>query len=384
MFGFARNGLIFIALACSLFFVCCSNSEFYSEEVVSKGPDLEWTWIPYDSDVLRIVGRTNYEKGDFVILSWSASSVTVAFVGTALEVKIKTNYILYLDVFVDGEEDPSSLIHIELTYASSGPTMVPVVSDLPYGKHIVTLYKRDGSNIGDWFFYGMNVLGHAEKELLPREPGHRIEFVGNSITCGCDVLAPIPGMDYDPLYESPYYGYAGQTARLLDAELHNICSGGHGIYINGDGSQNYLLPFVYDRTGTQSSSVVAWDHGKWHPEIVVVNLGTNDFVSGKNDSTQFVNATVDFVRKIRSYHPEAKVVLLDGPMLTGDYMVRCRRYLDVAKSVLEKEGVSGLYRFSFEPKGESSTGVYFHPNKKEALEDAESLSAWIRSEFGWE
>ena len=70
-------------------------------------------------------------------------------------------------------------------------------------------------------------------------------------------------------------------------------------------------------------------------------------------------------------------------MLTGKLMALCRRYLDVAKATLEKEGIKDLYRFSLEPKGESPYDVYFHPNKEEAAQDAESLSAWIRSEFGW-
>ena len=92
-----------------------------------------------------------------------------------------------------------------------------------------------------------------------------------------------------------------------------------------------LLPFVYDWTGTDTLSAVAWDHAKWHPDVVVMNLGTNDFASGVVDSAEFVNVAVDFVQRIRSYHPEAKIVLLDGPMLLGDCMVKCREFLDVVK-----------------------------------------------------
>jgi len=382
MQGFVKKISLSIVLACSLFFVFCSNSELYSE---SSGDDfryVEWTWVPYDSDLLRISGRTNYEKGDFVVLSWSASSVTVAFVGTALEAKIWTNDLLYLDVFLDEEENPSSLIKTD--YSGDSAFIVPVVSSLPYGKHVVTLYKRIGSNLADWYFYGFRVLGRAEKELLPKPFDRKIEFVGNSIACGSDVLIPDPEQESDLVYESAYYSYVGQTARILKAEAHNICSGGHGVYINYDGSTAQRLPIVYNRTGTQALSAVAWDHDKWHPDAVVINLGTNDFASGRNDSAHFVDATVDFVRHIRSYHPSAKIVLLDGPMLTGDFMIKCRQYLEVAKKVLEGEGVKDLYRFSFDPRGESLYGVYFHPTKDEALADAESLSAWMRLEFGWD
>ena len=246
------------------------------------------------------------------------------------------------------------------------------------------MYKKTESNLGDWYFYGLRVLGQAQKDLLPKAKKKKIEFVGNSITCGSGVLIPDLSLDYDFIYESSFYGYAGQTARILNAEPHIICSSGHGFYVNIDGSKMDLLPVVYNKTGTRSLSAIAWDHDKWHPDLVVINLGTNDIASGQSDSAHFVNAAVNFIRNIRSYHAKAKIVLLDGPMLTGKNKVKCRRYLDAVKKVLKNQGEKELYRFSLEPKGDLGNGIYYHPVKTEALADAESLSAWIRSEFGWE
>ena len=376
MQGTAKGIRLSIVLLFSLLFVFCSTDDPSSDDA-----EKEWTWVPYDSDLLRISGRANFEKGDFVVLSWSASSITVAFVGTALEVKIRTNNVLFLDVFVDGEEDPSFAISIA---ASKKTSMVPAVSGLPYGTHVVTLYKRVSSNFGDWYFYGLRVLGQVDKELLPKAPERKIEFIGNSITCGSDVLIPEQGQETAPDYESSYYSFSGQTAKALGAETHTICSVAHGLTVNFDGSKSMLLPFVYEWTGTDTLSAVAWDHAKWHPDVVVMNLGTNDFASGVVDSAEFVNVAVDFVQRIRSYHPEAKIVLLDGPMLLGDYMVKCREFLDVVKARLEGMGESGLYRFSFEPRKKSQNRLDYHPVKEMAAEDAEKLSAWMRSEFDWD
>lgn len=372
----------FITLLCLLFIVSCSDYKLDLKEPENEPPpDLEWTWIPYDSELLQISGRGNYEKKDHMVLSWSSSTVTVAFVGTALELKIWTDALVYLNIFVDGEETPSSVV--QYNYSDTGPSVVPVVSDLPYGLHVVTLYKKTESNLGDWFFYGLRVLGQAEKDLLPKAKKRKLEFVGNSITCGCDVLVPLLGMEFDPIYEDSYYGYAGQTAKILEAEAHVICSSGHGLNVNVDGTTEHLLPEVYSKTGTQSPSSIAWDHNKWHPDAIVINMGTNDFVSGMIDSADFVNSAIDFVQEIRSYHPKAKIVLLDGPMLTGENKVKCRRYLDVVKDELKGRGEDDLYRFSFEPRGDSGKGVYHHPVKEEAFDDAKNLSAWMRSEFGW-
>ncbi len=361
--------------------VGCSNSSLYTENSEIEQEKADWNWIPFDSEFLRISGRYNAENADFIAFSWSGASVTIAFEGTSLETKVWTDGVLYLDVFVDGSENPISEIAID--HPGKDPLSVSVVSGLSRRNHVVTLYKRSEANLGDWYFYGLRVEGTAKIELLPQVPEHKIEFVGNSITCGGDVLAPVPGREFNPRYESSYYGYAGQSAWLLDAEAHIVCSAGHGIAINVDGSRDLLLPVVYNWTGTHSATVVGWNHETWHPDAVVINLGTNDFGSGQNDSAEFVDATVGFVRQVRLYHPEAKIVLLDGPMLTGDYMVKCRQYLDVAKATLETLGERDVYRYSFEPKGESPNGVYFHPNKAEALGDARSLSTWMRSEFGW-
>jgi hypothetical protein len=83
MQGTAKGIRLSIVLLFSLLFVFCSTDDPSSDDA-----EKEWTWVPYDSDLFRISGRANFEKGDFVVLSWSASSITVAFVGTALEVKI--------------------------------------------------------------------------------------------------------------------------------------------------------------------------------------------------------------------------------------------------------------------------------------------------------
>lgn len=370
---------VIIALFFSLLLISC-DGESHNSIDYNTMQEIEWTWIPYDSDAVRITGRGD-SKGNFVVLMWSGSAVTVGFVGVSLEAYVWSEETAYLDVFVDGEEHPSSMI--KLSFPEENPTTVPVVSGLPYGPHVVTLYKRTESSFGDWLFYGVRVFGRAEKDLLPPLPEHKIEFIGNSITCGYDVLIPSVGMDFDMAYQDSYYSYAGQTAKILGAEAHIICGSGRGIYVNFNGTMAGRIPEVYGLTGTHSPLVVAWDHGQWHPDVIVMNLGTNDFASGKNDSAHFVNATVDFVQQLRSLHPDAKIVILDGPMLVGEYMAKCRRYLDRSKEILEEMGVTDLFRFSLEPKGENPLGLNSHPTKDKAIVDAESLSAWMRSEFGW-
>ena len=94
---FSLMKFFFLSITLAFFFVSCSNSVQYSEIKESEPEAVEWTWVSYDSDDLQFSGRISFDNGDFALLSWSASAVTIAFVGTALEAKIRTNGSAYLD-----------------------------------------------------------------------------------------------------------------------------------------------------------------------------------------------------------------------------------------------------------------------------------------------
>ena len=47
-----------------------------------------------------------------------------------------------------------------------------------------------------------------------------------------------------------------------------------------------------------------WDFQKFQPDVVVVNLGTNDG-SGTRDMEKVEKAVIDFLRKIRACNPES-------------------------------------------------------------------------------
>ena len=123
--------IFFLSITLAFFFVSCSNSIQYSDINEGDFQAIEWTWVPYDSDDLQYSGRIGYGEGDSAVLSWSATAVTIAFVGSALEAKIRTNGLVYLDVFVDGEENPSSVIESKSLGEDEKTPMVPVVAEVP-------------------------------------------------------------------------------------------------------------------------------------------------------------------------------------------------------------------------------------------------------------
>ena len=122
-----------------------------------------------------------------------------------------------------------------------------------------------------------------------RGTGRRVEFLGDSITCGfCNLCRnpPFPNATGYAL-ESYYDSWAHLTCARLGADCHTVAWSGYGMVENCCGG-NTTLPMVYNRTlGSDSGSV--WNfaaqteptpagQSAWAaPQAVVVNLGTNDF-----------------------------------------------------------------------------------------------------------
>jgi len=57
-----------------------------------------------------------------------------------------------------------------------------------------------------------------------------------------------------------------------------------------------------------SENEVRWDFKVWNPQVVVINLGTNDFSEDFiPDRNEFVNAYINFIRRIQGNYIDAKI-----------------------------------------------------------------------------
>ena len=77
------------------------------------------------------------------------------------------------------------------------------------------------------------------------------------------------------------------------------------------------MPILWQRTiPTDSSS--HWDPSQWMPDVVVINLGTNDYNAGGADpSANFQSTYLQFVKQLESAYPGVFVFGAVGPMLGG-------------------------------------------------------------------
>ena len=155
---------------------------------------------------------------------------------------------------------------------------------------------------------------------------------------------------------------------------------GRGFLRNFDNTTEGIIPEVYKTLASENPEDGSTH---WHPDIVFVNLGTNDFSTGIPDSAAFTQAVYDFTAGLRAKYPSAAIVLLNGPMMSGESMTTCRRYLDAVTDQLKAAIDKNIYRFDFEPQGALGFGGGYHPNKAQGRKDGESLAAWIQKTFHW-
>ncbi len=217
-----------------------------------------------------------------------------------------------------------------------------------------------------------------------------IEFVGDSITCGYGVDDEVKEHHFSTSTEDCTKAYAIKTAEKLDADWSLVSLSGYGIisgYSDGKVQQkNQVIPKYYDKFGFSYSSFggkkcdsIPWESAV-HPDIVVINLGTNDasWVKTEPDrKEEFTKAYRAFIEHIREVHPDAHIICSLGIM--GDQLYSCIE--EAVYYYTEDTGDSKVYAFRFDPQNASDGyAADWHPTEATHEKAAEKLAGFIGQE----
>jgi len=210
------------------------------------------------------------------------------------------------------------------------------ITGLVKGEHTVWIYKATEAATGPVFIEKI-VATDIFALKVPELP--LIEFIGNSITCGAasdPSEIPCGRGEYHDQHNA-YYAYGPRVARALNVNFILSSVSGIGIYRNWN-SLSPVMPQVYEKTDFQENSKRNWDFKKYHPRIVSIALGTNDFSDGDHitprqpfDSIQFVKNYIGFIKLVKSKYPDARIALLSSPMLNGNKRMLLQNCLKAVK-----------------------------------------------------
>ncbi len=220
------------------------------------------------------------------------------------------------------------------------------------------------------------------------EKALKLEFIGDSITCGYGVEADDPLVLFSTSTENPSLAYAMKTAELLDAD-YSLCSwSGNGIISqwippeeNEPKEDVPLMPVVYRYTDIAGaafqgfSEAPLYDFDSYVPDVVIINLGTND-----QSYTRFIPERVEafgrlfgkFLQEIRELRPNALIIGCLGVMGQDLCEEEARRF------DMFNDDKAFFLTFDVQ-KEEDGIGADYHPSPKTHTIMAQKLAEFIRA-----
>lgn len=275
-------------------------------------------FIPFNHPSFYYEGRVSH-KNDAAELTWSGSSVTIFFNGTNLSAILKdADTANYYNVIIDDKD--IFKIHtdtIKKTYV--------LASGLANKKHKIQLFKRTEWAIGKTLLYGFETSKTTKIFQATKPSKRKIEFYGNSITCGYALEDSSGNDSWEGYFQNNYLTYAAITARHFKAQYSCIARSGIGIMVSWG---NLIMPEMYDRLDA-ADSASKWDFKKYIPEVAVVNLLQNDsylttatgheqfkcrFGKKAPDERFIIESYKNFIKELRSRYKEAHIICVLGSM----------------------------------------------------------------------
>ncbi len=330
-----------------------------------------------DADAVRIVGRTLVQPDGSVSFDWSGVyAETVVDGAKAVDLHASGTGKNYFDVTVDGR--PAGQIKV-----ASADTVIRVASNLPKGRHTIAIRKRTEGETGRTTFHSFELpQGGTMTATAPR--GRHIEFIGNSLSAGFGTDSNDPRAPFTPETESCNLAYSTIVPRYFDADYTIIAHSGRGAVRNyGDSvrvSRNamrhkFLQTFDEDTT-------VRWTFEGYRPDLVVINLGANDFSTEPHPyRSEFVNAYSEIIDSIMAkYGPET-------PILSVMPYAIDAQIEPMFADIMERNSKANIH-FIRMPMDylnwDNDRGAVWHPNYQGQKKMAMMLIPYVATITGWD
>ncbi|ORY36265.1 hypothetical protein LY90DRAFT_673106, partial [Neocallimastix californiae] len=213
------------------------------------------------------------------------------------------------------------------------------------------------------------IKADAEKIEPTADAEKKIEFIGDSITCAYGV----DGTEgtFSTKTEDGTKSYAYLASKQLNADYSMVSFSGFGI-ISGYSTDGFSYWNQFGSDITQLKEV-SWDASQFVPDLVVINLGTNDNSYMQNvkgdrakEEADFVEEYVKFIEQIRSVHPDAEILCTLGIM--GQEL-----YPQIEEAVSTYKAASGdekvnAYKFNQQNINKNGKGIDWHPAPQSHVE----------------
>ena len=345
-----------------------------------------------DGQHVKMLGRTHTEDG-ILWLAHSASGVEFTMTGTSASVTLAADNMCGQEAkrprfaaYVNGERVVDEMLSQSMqsleifTYDAEQEVTVTLIKLSEAAESTCGIVGIDVTSVGD-------IAPTAEKAL-------RIEFIGDSITCGYGVDDEDRDHHFATSTEDATKAYAYKTAQLLDADYSLVSYSGNGIVsgytTQGNQVKAQRVPMFYEEFARSAGSYngysvssTPWDFTRFVPDVVVINLGTNDASYTGNDKDlqqEYTDAYAEFLKKVRRDNPDAQIICALGVMGDTLYKAMCAA---VEKYTAETgdEKVSTL-RLTAQDGNKNGYAADWHPTAASHDVAASETAEMIKSVLG--
>ncbi len=376
--------------------VALSGTSLY---VITGSADANLNAFEPTADNVKILGRAYY-TGESLRFAQTAAGVefetnasTVSFTLSGESGALSRPEPARMEIYIDGKLDSLHDLGI------NGQVITVDLGEK--ADHIVRIIKTTESENGTVFLDEIAVDSDSIAPTPAKE--RKIEFIGDSITCGYGLGADKASEHFTTKTEYGSRTYAYKAAQLLDADYSMVCFSGFGLVsgytANGVKNEISLLPTYYEKCGlawedyyggnTAGIDSVDWDFSQYVPDLIVINLGTNDnsYVSRGADADEkaaraqeYVDAYVAFLKQVRENNPDSEILCTLGTM--GQEL-----WAEVEKTVetyTAETGDTKVKAMEFDNQDPNDGyGADYHPTEVTHAKAAHQLADYISAEYGW-
>lgn len=319
---------------------------------------------------VHFIGRFDRRDPSVAVFSYAGSAIVARFDGEGIDADMETNGHDVFAVVVDNGQP-------KYVTPPSGRGKRTLASGLSKGTHDIGVYKATEAALGVAKFYGFQPASTIVASPFPF--AHRIEIIGDSISNGYGVLGPDGKCPFSADTESEWAAWGAIAARNLKAAHTTIAYSGKGVVRNSNGSTIGTMQSIFERTLADSENP-KWDFSAWTPEVVVINLGTNDWAQGDPGPT-FIDGYFGLLQTVRSRYPNASIVCALGTMMTQVEIGKTRAYVNEAMKRINDPRIT--YLELGHPTSDDGLGCERHPSGKTQEKMGMALAAHIKEKMKW-
>lgn len=339
---------------------------------MALGSVLADTTVKATDHGIKFTGRVQRMDDGAVRYDWVGIYVQTYFTGSSISMRMSEEGESYHQVFVDGK-----LIG-KLHFTGNEPHDVVLAKNLGKGVHRLCLQKVTEGERGRTTIYSFTATGKGAFKAVPPK-GRFMEVIGDSYTCGYGSEGTEES-HFETKTENCDMAYACAIARYFNADYALVAHSGMGVTRNYAGKKLRTMSERYDLLFDNHDSI-AYDFKQYKPNIVIINLGTNDF-STSGAPANYVSNYVRLIRKVKSHYGDSVPVLCVTPHSANIFLLAALR--ELADRVANFKNVRVSEPMPDIVVSGHDIGSDSHPNWKGHQKIASTLIPVVATMTGWD